>query len=44
MVEAMKMETEIKSPMDGTVSAVLVEKGDSISPREVLVEIAPASG
>ena len=44
VVEAMKMETEIKSPMDGTVSAVLVEKGDSISPREVLVEIAPASG
>jgi pyruvate carboxylase subunit B len=37
--EAMKMETEIQAPVAGTVSAVHVEKGDSVNPDETLVEI-----
>ncbi|MGU9951944.1 MAG: pyruvate/oxaloacetate carboxyltransferase [Gammaproteobacteria bacterium WSBS_2016_MAG_OTU1] len=40
-VEAMKMETEIEATIDGTVLGVLVEKGDQITPQEVLVEIEP---
>lgn len=39
VTEAMKMETEIQAPIDGKVSAIHVEKGDSIYPDEVLIEI-----
>ncbi|NNG13254.1 MAG: sodium-extruding oxaloacetate decarboxylase subunit alpha [Halobacteria archaeon] len=39
ITEAMKMETEIQAPVAGTVSAVHVEKGDSVNPDETLVEI-----
>lgn len=41
VVEAMKMETEIQAPLAGTVLSVLVEKGEQVTPEEVLVEIAP---
>ena len=41
-VEAMKMETEIYAPVGGTVLVVLVEKGDQVTPDEVLVEIEPS--
>lgn len=37
--EAMKMETEIQSPVSGRVSAVYVIKGDSVNPDETLIEI-----
>ncbi len=37
--EAMKMETEIQSPVSGTVKAINVEKGDSVNPDETLIEI-----
>jgi len=37
--EAMKMETEIQSPIAGTVKAVHVAKGDRVNPGEVLIEI-----
>ena len=37
--EAMKMETEIQSPISGTVKAIHVEKGDSVNPDETLIEI-----
>jgi len=40
ITEAMKMETEIQSPIDGAVKAVHVKKGDRINPGEVLIEIA----
>ncbi len=43
VVEAMKMETEIQSPLDGVVLSVLAEKGDRVTPDEVLVEIEPAA-
>jgi pyruvate carboxylase subunit B len=39
ITEAMKMETEIQAPIAGTVTGVFVQKGDSVNPNEVLVEI-----
>jgi len=42
VIEAMKMETEIKAPISGTVRDVLVSKGDRVAPSEVLVLIEPA--
>ncbi len=39
VLEAMKMETEVQAPVDGTVKAVHVAKGDSVNPDETLVEI-----
>ena len=39
VVEAMKMETEIKSPYSGTIKSILVEQGDQIQTGQVLVEV-----
>lgn len=39
VIEAMKMETEIKAPVSGSVVKVLVKKGDRITPSETLVDI-----
>ncbi|GGY52395.1 pyruvate carboxylase subunit B [Bacterioplanes sanyensis] len=39
ITEAMKMETEVHANIDGKVIAVYVEKGDRVTPGEVLVEI-----
>ncbi len=39
VVEAMKMETEIKAPLAGKIKDVNVTKGDRVSPGEVLVKI-----
>jgi pyruvate carboxylase subunit B len=41
ITEAMKMETEIQAPVAGQVTGVFVQKGDSVNPDEVLVEITP---
>ncbi len=41
VTEAMKMETEIRAPIDGKVTAVLVQKGDHVNPDETLVRIEP---
>ena len=40
MLEAMKMETEITAPHDGTVAAVLVKERDSVAGGEALIELA----
>jgi len=40
VTEAMKMETEIQSPIAGTVKAIHVTKGDAVNPDETLIEIA----
>jgi pyruvate carboxylase subunit B len=40
ITEAMKMETEIQAPISGTVKAIHVAKGDSVTPDEMLIEIA----
>ena len=39
VVEAMKMETEIQAPVAGRVEAIHVQKGDSVNPDEMLLEI-----
>lgn len=39
IIEAMKMETEVKASAAGTVIAVHIKKGDRVTPGEVLVEI-----
>ena len=38
VVEAMKMENELKSPCDGIVSAICVAEGDQVQARTVLIE------
>lgn len=40
MLEAMKMENEIQAPADGTVTAILVNKGDSVLEGAEIVKIA----
>lgn len=42
VVEAMKMENEVRSSVDGTVKKVSVAAGDSVGTSEVMVEIEPA--
>jgi geranyl-CoA carboxylase alpha subunit len=42
VVEAMKMEHEVRSGVDGTVKKVNVAAGDSVGTSEVMVEIEPA--
>jgi pyruvate carboxylase subunit B len=39
VTEAMKMETEVQSPIAGIVKKVYVQSGDAVSPDETLVEI-----
>jgi pyruvate carboxylase subunit B len=40
VLEAMKMESEVKSPCDGTVSAVHVTAGDTVQTGDQLFTIA----
>lgn len=40
VIEAMKMENEIQAPADGTVTAILVGKGDSVLEGAPVVKIA----
>ena len=42
ILESMKMENTIASPIDGTVSAVLVAAGDAVQHGQTLAEIAQA--
>ncbi|MFC4259241.1 sodium-extruding oxaloacetate decarboxylase subunit alpha [Marinobacter lacisalsi] len=39
IIEAMKMETEVKATVSGTVQAVHIKKGDRVTPGETLIEI-----
>ncbi len=39
ILEAMKLENEIKSPIDGKVLAINVEKGSSVNAKDALVVI-----
>ena len=39
VLEAMKMETEIKAPSAGTVSGVLVAPGDAVQGGQALIEL-----
>ena len=40
VLEAMKMENEIIAPIDGTVSAIHVEKGQNVNLGDTILEIA----
>jgi len=40
VLEAMKMENDIKSPADGKVIDVKVKQGDSVTLGQVLIEVA----
>jgi len=40
--EAMKMEVEVKSPVDGTVADILVATGDQVNADQVLVQVQTA--
>ncbi|MDF1764683.1 MAG: biotin/lipoyl-binding protein, partial [Oleibacter sp.] len=39
VTEAMKMESEVHANIAGTVSAVHIQKGDRVTPGEILIEI-----
>ncbi len=39
VIEAMKMETEVKATVAGTIQAVHIKKGDRVTPGEILIEI-----
>jgi len=39
VIEAMKIETEIKAPISGTVKTVYIQKGERITPGETLIQI-----
>lgn len=41
VVEAMKMENEVHSPIDGVVQEVLAQVGETVNPDEVVVRIKP---
>lgn len=42
VLDAMKMDNELLSPVDGVVKAVCVEEGKSIPKHQLLIEFAPA--
>jgi Pyruvate/oxaloacetate carboxyltransferase len=41
VVEAMKMENEVRSPISGVVEEVLAQVGETVNPDEVVVRIKP---
>jgi pyruvate carboxylase subunit B len=44
IVEAMKMENELRAETSGRVQAVLASPGDTVEKDQVLIEFAPAGG
>ena len=42
VIEAMKMENEIKAPRDGVIKKILVKSGDLVEARATLVELEAA--
>ncbi|MBT6429946.1 MAG: biotin/lipoyl-binding protein, partial [Rhodospirillaceae bacterium] len=42
ILEAMKMEHEIKAPADGVIEAIPVAEGDQVEPRQMLAVVAAA--
>ncbi len=43
IIEAMKMQSEVHTAIDGKVEAIHVSEGDRVNPDEVLVEVRPIS-
>ncbi len=44
VLEAMKMQNEIRSPLDGVIEAVHVQPGATVARSQVLIEIGRSSG
>jgi len=44
IVEAMKMENELKSPTEARVGKILVQEGTAVEKDQVLMEFAPLDG
>jgi pyruvate carboxylase subunit B len=42
ITEAMKMQSEIQAPVSGRVTHIYVQRGDRVTPGELLIEIEPA--
>ena len=40
VLEAMKMETEVRSPADGTVIEVIAKEGDAVQVNDVMLKLA----
>jgi oxaloacetate decarboxylase alpha subunit len=40
ILEAMKMETEVRSPESGTVQTVLVKQGDAVQVGDILLTLS----
>ena len=41
VIEAMKMENEVRAPHDGTVDTLIVELGDTLEAGTVLMSVVP---
>ena len=39
IIEAMKMESQVPAPIDGTVSAILVAEGDNVKTDETVIQL-----
>ena len=39
IIEAMKMESQVPAPIDGTVTAVLVAEGEHVTADETLIQL-----
>ncbi|MFQ5949676.1 MAG: biotin/lipoyl-containing protein, partial [Nitrospiria bacterium] len=41
VIEAMKMQSEVHTPIAGVVKTIYVAVGDRVNPDEVLIEVRP---
>ena len=39
IIEAMKMESQVPAPIDGTVTAILVAEGDNVKTDETVIQL-----
>ena len=39
IIEAMKMESQVPAPIDGTVTAILVVEGDNVKTDETVIQL-----
>jgi pyruvate carboxylase subunit B len=44
VLEAMKMENEIKAPAPGVVTSIPVQAGQAVEKGQVLVQLGPVTG
>jgi pyruvate carboxylase subunit B len=39
VIEAMKMESRVPAPIDGTVTAIFVAEGENVKPDETVIQL-----